>query len=442
MTPTDAVLDFAAGTRWTDLPPKIRHQARRCLLDALGALVAGADTPVGRLMADFAVAQFGGNEATLLVDGRRTSATGAALANGFFGNALDIDDGYRRVKGHPGACVLPPLLAAAELAGTVSGAEFLTALVVGYEVAIRAGRIRHDRYATYHASGSWGAVAGAAVVGRLLGMDRDAIRHAMGAAEYHAPICPMMKGIDRPSMGKDGIGWGTLVAVSAALMARSGFTGIDPLFDDGPEPEWIDGLGSRFEMMNLYFKPYAACRWAQPAVRGVLEICAGEQIAPERVARIRVRTFDAATRLSCSPPRDTEEAQYGMAFPIAAALLDGEVGPRQVLPPRLFDADIVSLMARVETEVDPVCEAAFPAQALAQVIVETADGRELASGRMAAGWEPPDGLPSDGELMKKFRWLVDPALGSEAGERLAQTVWGLEGESDARRLIQHGFRRE
>lgn len=441
MTPTQKVLDFVVGTRWNNLSEAVRHQARRCLLDALGSLIAGADTPVGRLMADFAVSQFGGNEATLLVDGRRSSATGAALANGFSGNALDIDDGYRMVKGHPGACALPPLLAAAEMVDSVSGPDFLTALVVGYEVGIRAGLIRHARYETYHASGSWGAIAGAAAAGRLLGMDRDAIRHAMGAAEYHAPICPMMKGIDRPSMGKDGIGWGTMVAVASALLARSGFTGIDPLFDDEPEPEWIDGLGNRFEMMNLYFKPYAACRWAQPAVRGALEICAGEQIPPERIVRIRVRTFDAATRLSCSPPRDTEEAQYGMAFPIAAALLDGEVGPRQVLPPRLFDADVVSLMARVETEVDPACEAAFPAQALAQVIVETDDGRKLASGRMAAGWEPPDTPPSDGELMKKFHSLVDPVLGAEEGERLAQTVWALEGESDARTLIDLCVRR-
>jgi 2-methylcitrate dehydratase PrpD len=442
MTPTGNILEFVAGVQWMDLPTAVRHQSKRCLLDALGSLIAGADTPVGRLMADFAVSQFGGDEATLLVDGRKTSATGAALANGFSGNALDIDDGYRMVKGHPGACALPPLLAAAEMADSVSGTDFLTAFVVGYEIGIRAGLIRHARYETYHASGSWGAIAGAAAVGRLLGMDRDLIRHAMGAAEYHAPICPMMKGIDRPSMGKDGIGWGTMVAVASALMARSGFTGIDPLFGDDPEPEWIDGLGNRFEMMKLYFKPYAACRWAQPAVRGVLEICAGEHIAPERVARIRVRTFDAATRLSCAPPRDTEEAQYSMAFPIAAALLDGEVGPRQVLPPRLFDADIVSLMARVETEVDPACEAAFPAQALAQVIVETDDGRELASGRMAAGWEPPDALPPDGELMKKFRWLVDPVLGADGGERLAQTVWGLEGESDARGVIHQSVRRK
>jgi 2-methylcitrate dehydratase PrpD len=87
------------------------------------------------------------------------------MANGFAANALDIDDGYRLTKGHPGACVLPVILAAGEMVPACSGKQFLAALVVGYEIGIRAGLIRHARYETYHASGSWGAIAGAAAAG-------------------------------------------------------------------------------------------------------------------------------------------------------------------------------------------------------------------------------------------------------------------------------------
>ena len=65
----------------------------------------------------------------------------------------------------------------------------------------------------------------------------------MGAAEYHAPIAPMMKGIDTPAMGKDSIGWGCMVAMLSALMARDGFTGICPLFDDAPDREWVEDFG-------------------------------------------------------------------------------------------------------------------------------------------------------------------------------------------------------
>ena len=348
---------------------------------------------------------------------------GAALANGFFGNALDIDDGYRNVKGHPGACALPPVLAAAQLAGACTGAEFLTALVVAYELGIRAGVIRHATYEVYHSSGSWGAIAGAAAAGRLLGLTGKQLFHAMGAAEYHAPIAPMMKGIDTPSMGKDSIGWGCMVAVLSALMARDGLTGICPLFDDAPDDSWVENLGQQWEILNLYFKPYAACRWGQPAVAGALNMVRDHNLKPARIRRIRVRTFDAATRLPGGHPRNTEEAQYSLAFPVAAALLDGEVGPAQVQPPRLHDPKLLSLLDKVSTELAPEFEAEFPDKAPAEVVVETLDGQTFHSGRIEALWEPPDTLPTDQELESKFLWLAGPVLGKMKARQLMDRIW-------------------
>ena len=174
---TSHAIDFTLNFRWEDLPASVQHQAKRCLLDILGALIAGSQTPVAGIMRKTALEQFGGDQATIMVTGERVSAAGAALANGFFGNALDIDDGYRNVKGHPGACALPPVLAAAQLAGECTGAEFLTALVVAYELGIRAGVIRHATYEVYHSSGSWGAIAGAAA--------------ASTGGSAHAPGCPL-----------------------------------------------------------------------------------------------------------------------------------------------------------------------------------------------------------------------------------------------------------
>ena len=242
---TDHTIDFTRNLLWGDLPVEVQHQVKRCLLDTLGALIAGSQTPVAAIMRKTAREQFGGDQATIMVSGERVSAAGAALANGFYGNALDIDDGYRPTKGHPGACGLPPVLAAAELAGGCTGQEFLSALIIAYELGTRAGIIRHATYEIYHSSGSWGAIAGAAAAGRLMGLDAQQIFHAMGAAEYHAPIAPMMKGIDTPAMGKDSIGWGCMVAVLSALMAREGFTGIRPLFDDAPDAAVMQSLGQQ-----------------------------------------------------------------------------------------------------------------------------------------------------------------------------------------------------
>lgn len=426
MQRTEQALQFIRATRWERLPEKVRHQSKRCLLDGLGAIIAGMKTPVAGLMTRIAQQQFKGDDATILVSGKRTSAPGAVLANGFAANALDIDDGYRKIKGHPGACVLPAVLTAGELLPRCRGTDLLSGLVVGYEVGIRAGLIRHARYETFHASGSWGAVAGAAAAGRMLDLDSDSLVQALGAAEYHAPIAPMMKGIHTPSMGKDGIGWGAMVAMLSVLMAQAGFTGIRPLFDDTPEPSWIDGLGAEYEIMNLYFKPYAGCRWGQPAIAGALLLVRNHDIRFDDIERITVKTFKAATRLPHKPPVTTEQAQYHLAFPVAAALIDGEVGPGQILPPRIHDRQIHKLAAKVDTEIDETFEKLFPAKACAEVIVQTRSGKSYASGTVEAMWEPPGSLPSDADLEQKFRWLTVPVLGEAGTRRLVEAIWNFD----------------
>ena len=434
---TDCAIQFIVDTDWEDVPGAVQHQAKRCLMDTLGALIAGNETPVREVMTRVAKKQLCGDEATILVSGERVSVAGAVLVNGFAANALDIDDGHRLVKGHPGACTLPVILAAGEMVPSCSGKAFLTALVIGYEIGIRAGLIRHALYRTYHSSGSWGAISGAAVAGKLLGLDKKRLFHAMGSAEYHAPIAPMMKGIATPSMGKDSIGWGALVAIFSVLMAREGFTGITPLFDDTPESEWVENLGREYKMMNVYFKPYAACRWAQPAVVGSLKIVRENRISPRDIRDICVRTFEAATKLPCTPPENTEQAQYNLSFPVAAALIDGEVGPKQVLPPRLYNSQILDLADRVHTEVSINFEKMFPSKACAEVVIETHQGKIFNSGPVEAMWEPPDTLPSDSELEEKFHWLVDPVLGQEKTDTLAALIWDLDKMEDLSILINH-----
>src|SRR5207249_2081399 len=97
-------------------------------------------------------------------------------------NALDIDDGYRPVKGHPGAFLVTPAIAAAEERGA---AGLLSAVAAGYEIAMRAGIATHRTYHHYHASGSWGALGTAACVGKFFGLDERRMAWAFGLAEYH-----------------------------------------------------------------------------------------------------------------------------------------------------------------------------------------------------------------------------------------------------------------
>ncbi len=435
MNYNDAALDFIIETDWSRLPGEVQHQAKRCLLDTLGALLAGHQTPVANLMHAFANEQLSGGESSILVKGGKTSAAGAALVNGFANNALDIDDGYRPIKGHPGACILPVALATGEITPDTSGRDLLTALVVGYEIAMRAGLIRHATSTTYHSSGSWGAIGGAAVAGRLLGLDREQLSHALGTAEYHAPIAPMMKCIENPAMGKDSIGWGCLVALMSVKMAAGGFTGANPIFDDTPNAEWITSLGRTWEIMNLYFKPYAACRWAQPGIDGALKIMATHELDPGEIEQINVFTFEESAALSTSYPQNTEEAQYNIAFPIAAALLDGEVGPGQVLAPRLFGKDIHKMMDKIRIVVEERFQKEFPAKAESEVEITTTTGTVFVSGMMSARWDPHTTFPTDQELENKFLWLTSPVLGEAKASALVNLIWHFDREEKLDKMI-------
>lgn len=436
MDTMDRVLDFVRDLRIPDIPHHVRHQAKRCLLDTVGAVLAGTATPVARMMADYARLHYREGRCTVLVGDTPLSPVGACLANGYAANALDIDDGYRLVKGHPGACLLPVLLAAAEEAESPpDGRELLTAAIVGYEIALRAGLVRNADPDTYFTSGSWGAVGGAALAGRLFGLRRETLREALGAADYHAPAGLVMKGVATPCMAKDGVGWGAMVAMASTLMAREGFTAAEPLFDDPLAAPLVEELGEKYRILDLYFKPFCACRWAQPAVAGALQIVREHSLPLDAIESIRIETFRNAAALSRVHPTNTEQAQYNFSYPVAVALADGRVSPEQVLPPRIFDPKLLELMDSIRVEVNPQFEAAFPRKTISQVHIRTRDGRELTSGPVEPRWEPPDTLPSDAELEEKFQSIVGPLLGEEETGRLSGRIWNIEDARSVKEIL-------
>lgn len=396
------------------LPAPVMHQARRCLLDLVGVAAAGSRTDLASLIAAHAASQFGAgtSPATILFDdGARTaSPAGAALAGGMTIDAIDAHDGHPLTKGHAGCGLFPALLAIAETeAPDMALDAFLAHLGVGYEIAIRCGIALHATAPDYHTSGAWVAVGIAAAGALMTGADAETVRHAAGIAEYHGPRSQMMRCIDHPTMLKDGSGWGAMAGVSALMLARAGFTGAPALTIEAAAIDdiWSD-LGDRWRIMEQYFKPWPVCRWAQPAVEAALGVRSAHAVTPDRIARIRVRTFHEATRLMTARPADTEQAQYALPFPVAAALVHGRLGVAQIVGAGLRDAAVHDLACRVELSESPAFNAHFPAERWAEVDLELADGRVLASGPMTARGDANTPL-SDGEISSKFHALMAEA---------------------------------
>lgn len=417
-------IEFIHETQWLDLPALVRSQARRCLLDTLGAAIGGRRTELSRIVHDFAAAAYTGQGARLWLDGRMVSPPGAALANGMTIDSLDIHDGYLPVKGHAGAAVVPSALATVPVNGgrPASGQDLLTAIVIGYEVALRAGVALHATACDYHTSGAWNALGCAAIGARTLGLGRDRTRHALGIAEYHGPRSPMMRCIDHPTMLKDGSGWGAMTGVSAAMLANAGFTGAPAVTVEAPESAdtWSD-LGTRWRITEQFFKPYAVCRWAQPAIAAVLALQEDHALPPDAIEHIQVSTFHQATRLACRHPLTTEEAQYSLPFPVAAALVHGQLGWSQLSGAGLRDPRVLQIADRIELVDDALLSARFPAERVARVRLETTDGVVLESGEMHAPWDAA-APPTDEELIEKFRWIASDCVPATRTDELTDVI--------------------
>jgi 2-methylcitrate dehydratase PrpD len=411
---------FIHGTTYEELPADVVHQARRCLLDLVGVAAAGTGTTLSRVLRDHAAREAGesGQGACLLFDGRRVGAAHAALANAGTIDAMDGHDGHRLTKGHAGAAILPAVLAFVERSpGAATMRDLLTALVVGYEVSLRAGIALHRTAADYHSSGAWNAVGCAAVGARLLGLDQEATCHALGIAEYSAPRGPMMRAIAHPTMVKDSSAWGAQAGVAAALLARDGFTGA-PAELVAMQPENGD-LGDRWRITEQYFKPYPVCRWAHPAVQAGLGLTAGRPLSVEEVDGIEVTTFEAAARLHTRAPTTTEEAQYSLPFALASALVHGELAPEHVLAPQREHAAL-DLAKKVRLTASATMTAEFPAVRRAEVRITFTDGRSRSWGPTVAQGDPESPL-SDDALLAKFRNYTR-ALDPGRSEAIARVV--------------------
>jgi 2-methylcitrate dehydratase PrpD len=402
---TVPLVDFIHGLRFEDMPAAVVERARLCLLDLLGVALAGRETEMSRIARDHAVEFFGGraHRSRLLFDGRRASPGGAAFAGAMTIDSMDGHDGHAQAKGHVGVVALPALAALTDDGRDVNGPEFLVNLVLGYEIGTRPGVALHATSPDYHSSGAWNALAAAAIGARLLRLDRERTRHALGIAEYHGPRSQMMRCIDHPTMVKDGSGWGALSGVNAAYLAQDGFTGAPAITAEREDVEtvWAD-LGRRWRLLEQYIKPYPVCRWAHPAIEAALGLLRAHDLRSPEIRSIEITTFHAAARLAHPNPATTEEAQYSLSFPVASALVFGDVGTGSISGASLHDPEVLRLSNSVTTVESAAFEARFPAERWASVVITRHDGTVLRSGPTRPRGDP-DRVLDAGESKAKMR---------------------------------------
>jgi len=256
---------FVCETQFKDIPQETVNKAKECFLDWHGVALAGTTDPASKIITQYVLASGGKPEASLIGSNLKTDMGNAALANGLIGHALDFDDYHDETVIHASAICVPSIFAIAERYNK-SGEDFLTAMILGIDVAIRVGLGLGDYHYQrgWHSTGTAGTFGATAGAAKLLGLSVDQLVTAFGicgtqASGLRQVFGTMCKPFHAGKVSREGV-------VSASL-AQMGFTssktmiegelGVFDVLTEAPNEEIVlDRLGQEFYVNHLSIKPY------------------------------------------------------------------------------------------------------------------------------------------------------------------------------------------
>lgn len=359
---TKALAEFAAGLRYEDIPAPAVAIAKACIIDTVGVVLFGSTMPWSRIVDDY-VQHVGTGRSTILNSGfRRTSAPGAAFANGAFAHAFEFDNLRQPSTGvHPGATVLTGALAAAEEA-QASGKELITAFVAGLECMFRfalAAKSTSEKLG-FHAPGITGVIGSAVAASKIMKLSATQTTMAMGVGgSFCSGLLAFVKSgqggmVKRIHMGRAAEG-----GVTAANLAARGFEGPDVILEgkfgvldvyarDGEAALIAQGLGERWETLTITFKTFPCHVTAQSPVQALLALRAAQPFTPQDVAGIVIDVSDKVlSHHADAAPRDVATAQYSLPFTMALALYRDPGDPQAFLDGPNQNPAILDLARRV-----------------------------------------------------------------------------------------------
>lgn len=430
---TDYKLEnFILNTTWDSLSIPVQQRMKGCFIDLLGALFSGSRSSQFDAGMKLAKRIYGTGDIPVIGIDERLNFMGASAAMGHSSNAYDIDDGHNITRAHPGTSFVGAILAAA-YEKNITRNEFLTAMLTAYEASIRSGAAIMDYYNYAHSSGTFGAIGVAVGVGKIYGFSKEELNNVISIAEFNAPLVPGIRSVEYPSMNKDGVPFGVMVGTLAVMDAMCGFEGNKNLLEADEYRRYLDDLGEKYLVLDLYFKPYPCCRWAHPAIDAVTGLMKEHRISAENISRVTIKTFKRATMLSKIEPKTADEAQYNIAYPIASAIIHGDFGIEQVASSALSEPETLDMMKKLFFEVDENLDSKFPQKRICRAEIITKDGQKYVSDECEPRGEAHENIGIDW-LADKFRRITAPVLNKDGQELVIELV-SREEDMPIRELI-------
>lgn len=354
-----------AGCDPAAIPQDARDAAKRFMLDTLAVAWAGSDAPGCRETCALMVDEGGRPDATAWAFGQRMPAGSAAFVNGMTSAALDFDCLGRDAPVHVNIVALPAALAMAERQHA-SCAAFLDALVIASDLLCRMGTACKAPHRGFHYTSSMGVFGAAAAAARLLGLDAETARHALGLAFIQA--CGTQQANIEPSLAKRMLSaFAARAGVQAALLAARGITapaeifegafGFYQLYQPGDPARMLDGIGHAFVNRNVSIKKYPSCGCNHTAIEATLALALRHDLAPSDVKGIEVTVgpyIDRIVGMPYDPSGDPQvAAQFSIRYSIACMLVRRRLGLAEIQPDAAHDPAINALVPKVTVNVKP-----------------------------------------------------------------------------------------
>ncbi|WP_425404053.1 MmgE/PrpD family protein [Hwanghaeella sp.] len=446
--PTAALGAFVAGLRFEDLPAPVVRQATDFILDAVGcAIGAWRDDPEKARILSRVVATFHSSGASAIwgSPGQFSDAALTALANGALVNAADFDDTHKRALLHTGSVVVPPVLALAAERG-LSGRDVITAVVAGYEVAVRVGMsVMPSHYRYWHSTATNGTFGAAAAAAKAMGLDAEASRMALGFAGTQAAGLntfftsgDMTKSLHPGKAAFNGILSARLAAVGGTapptmLEHEKGYLAA---FSTEPKPDaLVRGLGREWEILQNGFKFFPSILASHSPIQATLAIVTEHDLSPDRIAAITNETYNTVkTHFSAKDVTTSMGARVSVPYCCAVAALDRQVGQAQFTPERVGRTDVQDLLARTEVVADADLNALYPDKFPARVTITTTDGQRFTASRDFPKGDPQDPL-TPAEIEAKFADNVSGRFDQERTRRIISLVRALDDDAPAKPLL-------
>jgi aconitate decarboxylase len=450
---TQGMANFVAGLRYEQIPAEVLDRIKLLMLDSLGCALYGANLEWSRILMQ-TLEQLDTTKACgVWGTSLKLSAPHAALVNGTLVHGFELDDIHRLGALHVGSVALPPLLCITEIKPGMTGRDFLTAAVAGYEIGPRVGRCMGEEHLGqgWHSAATVGVFSAAAAAAAALRLSKSQTVHALGiagtqsaglmAAQYGSMVLRMHTGRSAQS------------GLYGGLLAANGFTGIENIFESDYGgfcttfsrshdrfnlAELTSGLGTRFETMQISLKFYSCVSSNHTTLDAIRTIRSRRPFTVEQLDHIVVHGSQVTVDHVGWKyrPAGISAAQLNLPFCVATLLIDGNVFVDQFNAEKIVDPVKIALADKVQVVADPeIMARGSESRQMVRVELFLKDGTVLTE-----TVESPRGserrFATKADVVEKFENLAGHVVSPEQTAAIRDAVLNLETLPDASRLAR------